>query len=223
VNDSFVLGVDLDGVCADHTTGFRAIVAERRGVDPNTLPLERSWDYEEWDLGPGELDDLHRHAVVERRMFRTLPMIDGAADSLWRLSDAGAWIRILTHRLVVNFNHSEAVSDTVLWLDDHRIPYRDLCFLGAKPQVEADLYLDDSPPHITALRRAGNQVLVFDQPYNRELKDPRAHGWSEVEDHVMERLIAHSGDYGVQPRLPGLSSGADRLTGPADRDTAVEA
>jgi len=155
-------------------------------------------------------------------MFRTLPMIEGAAESLWRLSDAGAWIRILTHRLVVNFNHSEAVSDTVQWLDDHRIPYRDLCFLGAKPQVEADLYLDASPPNITALRRAGNQVLVFDQPYNRELKDPRAHGWSEVEEQVMERLVAHSGEYGVQPRLPGVSSGADRLTGAAEPATAVE-
>ena len=34
----------------------------------------------------------------------------------WRLSDAGVWIRIITHRLYVNWGHQEAVSDTVAWL-----------------------------------------------------------------------------------------------------------
>jgi 5'-nucleotidase len=213
VNDSFVLGIDLDGVCADYTEGFRAIVAERMGVEPGSLPLERDWDYEEWGIEPDDLDEHRRHAVVERRMFRSLPMIDGAAETLWRLSDAGAWIRILTHRLYVNFNHSVAVSDTVEWLDDVGIPYRDLCFLGEKPQVEADLYVDDAPPNIISLRRAGNQVLVFDQPYNREIKDPRATDWPEVENFVMDLLVAHSGKYGVQSRLPGLSAGVERLGG----------
>ena len=45
---NFVLGVDLDGVCADHTGAFRQIVAEELGVDPQSLPEERSWGFEEW-------------------------------------------------------------------------------------------------------------------------------------------------------------------------------
>ena len=46
----FVLGVDLDGVCGDYTTSFRAVVAEDRGVDPAVLGDARSWDF----AGPGE-------------------------------------------------------------------------------------------------------------------------------------------------------------------------
>ena len=31
-----------------------------------------------------------------------MAVMDGAADALWRMSDAGIWIRIITHRLYVN-------------------------------------------------------------------------------------------------------------------------
>ncbi len=132
MSGSFTLGVDLDGVVADHTRRFRDILAEIRGIDPETLPLDRSWDFGEWGLGPGEYAELHRVAVMEYDMFRTMEVIDGAADALWRLSDAGVWIRIITHRLYVNWGHEKAVGDTAAWLDANRIPYRDLCFLGAQ-------------------------------------------------------------------------------------------
>lgn len=215
--DAFVLGVDLDGVCAEHTLGFRTIVAQRLGVKPESLPLERGWDFAEWGFGPGALEDHHRHAVVEARMFRDLAVIDGAAEALWRLSDAGVWIRIITHRLYVNWGHQAAVTDTVEWLDAARIPYRDLCFLGAKPQVEADLYIDDSPGNVSALRLAGNEVIVFDQPYNRSMDGPRASTWDQVEEIVLDRYTRWSGIHGVQPTLPGVVEG-DRLFGrrPAD-------
>ena len=108
LTDTFVLGVDLDGVCAEHTVGFRQIVAERLGVDEATLPLERGWDFAEWGFEPGDFEDHHRYAVVEKRMFRSLNAIDGAAEALWRLSDAGIWIRIITHRLYVNWGHKAA-------------------------------------------------------------------------------------------------------------------
>ena len=42
-------------------------------------------------------------------MIRTMPVIEGAADALWRLSDAGIWLRIITHRLYVNWAHERAV------------------------------------------------------------------------------------------------------------------
>lgn len=206
---AFVFGVDLDGVCADYTTGFRAVVAEELGVEVDSLPLERSWDFREWGLDAADFERLHRLAVTERRLFRDLPQFEGCAESLWRLSDAGVWIRIITHRLYVNWGHATAVSDTVSWLDAHQIPYRDICFLGAKPQVEADVYIDDAAHNVTALRATGNPVIVFDQPYNRDMAGPRAASWPEVEDLVIEYASKHSA---VQIQLPGIDAGADRLT-----------
>jgi len=65
------------------------------------------------------------------------------------------WIRLITHRLYTNWGHAVAVADTVEWLDHHSIPYRDLCFLGDKPQVDAHAYVDDAPHNIEALRSSG--------------------------------------------------------------------
>jgi 5'(3')-deoxyribonucleotidase len=217
LTEPFVFGVDLDGVCGDYTAAFRAVAAEELDVAVESLPLERSWDFHEWGFGPGDYERIHRIAVLERRILRDLPIIDGAAEALWRLSDAGVWIRVITHRLYVNWSHATAVSDTVAWLDEARIPYRDICFLGAKPEVEADAYIDDGPHNVVALRALGNDVIVFDQPYNRDLDGPRAATWSEVEE-IVEQLAAAKGK-ALQRQLPGFDAGADRIErrrGPVD-------
>lgn len=188
-NMAFVLGVDLDGVCADYTAGLKVTAAKILGRDINDLTDDVSWEYTEWGIATREQYlEIHTEAVMKRRMFATLPPIEGAAETLWRLSDAGVWIRIITHRLHVKGGHSTAVSDTCTWLEAHNIPYRDICFLGEKPQVEAHMYVDDSPVNIDALRRDGNKVIVFDQPYNRELGGLRAYGWEEVEKFVTEEM-----------------------------------
>jgi 5'-nucleotidase len=206
----FILGVDLDGVVANHTYRFREIYAELKGIDPTTLTLERSWDFHEWGFDEGEYAHYHRIAVMEHDMFRTMPAMDGAADVLWRLSDAGVWIRIITHRLYVHWGHEKAIADTAAWLDIHKIPYRDLCFLGAKPQVEADAYIDDAPHNIQQLRDAGNTVIAFEQPYNRDLPgDPRAQTWADVEQIVTDLVTDRTGRFEVQ--LPGLDAGSDRI------------
>lgn len=205
----FVLGVDLDGVCGDHTTAFRTVVARERGIDPAELPEQRSWNFTEWGLSDEDFDRLHRTAILEHRMFLEMPVIADCAEVLWRLSDAGVWIRLITHRLYTNWGHAVAAADTIAWLDDHGIPYRDLCFLGQKPHVEADAYIDDAPHNVEALRAAGSEVIVFDQPYNLELAGPRASTWPEVEELVL-RLMAGSG-HAVQPPIPLPDDAAQRL------------
>ncbi len=205
----FILGVDLDGVVGDHTRRFRDIMADIRGVDPESLPLERSWDFAEWDLDLDQYSAYHHQAVMDYDMLATMPVLDGAADTLWRLSNAGVWIRIITHRLYVNWSHAKAITDTATWLDRHSIPYRDLCFVGDKPEVQANAYVDDAPHNIVRLRDAGNMVIVFDQPYNRDLAGPRAHSWAELEEIVMAAVAEHSGQFAAQ--LPGIDPSSDRL------------
>jgi 5'(3')-deoxyribonucleotidase len=208
-SSGFIFGVDLDGVCGDYTTALRDVVIERTGADPASLPLERSWDFREWGLSPAAFEELHRAAVLEHRIFRTMPPIPGAAETLWRLSDAGVWIRIITHRLYVNWGHAMAVADTVEWLDATGIPYRDLCFLGAKPQLGADCYVEDAPHNVEALRETGSHVIVFDQPYNRGVPGPRAHDWGEVETLVGDQ-VAEKG-LSLQAPLPGFEDVPSRL------------
>ena len=207
--NEFVLGVDLDGVCADYTSAFRRIVAMERNVDADSLTTEVSWDFAEWGLNRDSFLELHKTSVQDHRMFKNMPALDGVSDALWRLSDAGVWIRIVTHRLVTNWGHALIVSDTVDWLDAKSIPYRDICFLGRKPEIEADAYVEDAPHNVEALRARGNTVIVFDQPYNRDLDGLRASNWAEVEAIVSELAAEKVGSFASQ--LPGVDAGADRL------------
>lgn len=205
----FVLGVDLDGVCADYTSAFRRIVAMERNVDADSLTTEVSWDFAEWGLNRDSFLELHKTSVQDHRMFKNMPALEGVSDALWRLSDAGVWIRIVTHRLVTHWGHALIVSDTVDWLDAKSIPYRDICFLGRKPEIEADAYVEDAPHNVEALRARGNTVIVFDQPYNRDLDGLRASNWVEVEAIVSELAAEKVGSFANQ--LPGVDAGADRL------------
>jgi 5'-nucleotidase len=192
-NDGLVLGVDLDGVCADYEGAFRASVARQLGRDPATLPPQTLMDaYSEWGLSFPAFEAAHRHAVLEDRIFRTMAPMPGVSAALWRLSDRGVWIRIITHRLLFNWAHETSAADTAAWLDEHRIPYRDLCFIGDKPHVGADVYVDDAPRHVVGLRAAGKAAIVFDQPYNRHLPGPRATTWDEVATYVEDLLAGRA-------------------------------
>jgi 5'-nucleotidase len=205
----FIVGVDLDGVCGDHTAAFRKVVAAERGVAPESLPDQTTWSFGEWGLDDEAFLAMHRSGVLEHRMFRDMPVIEGCADALWRLSDAGVWIRLITHRLYANWGHAVAVGDTVAWLDASGIPYRDLCFLGNKPQVEAHVYVDDAPHNVAALRAEGNDVIVFDQPYNHGLDGLRARNWNEVEKLVLELMVARG--VPVQQQFSGFDDPLRRL------------
>jgi 5'(3')-deoxyribonucleotidase len=218
VSGEFILGVDLDGVCGDYTAAFRVVVAAELDVTVESLGDQRSWDFAEWGLTTDDFHRLHRAAVLEHRMFRTMPVMPGASEALWRLSDAGVWIRLITHRLYVNWGHAVVLEDTAAWLDTAGIPYRDICFLGRKPEVEAHVYVDDAPHNLDALRDHGNDVIVFDQPYNRGVEGRRAAGWSEVERLVLELLPVKG--FTAHPPLPGLDDGIGRLHGQLDQKTA---
>ena len=205
----FVLAVDLDGVCAQHTEAFRRVVARERKVSEDTLPLLRSWSFSEWGFGEGDFEEMHRLAVLEYRMFRDIEPMEGCSEALWRLSDAGVWIRIVTHRLYTSWGHRVTVNDTVEWLDRQRIPYRDICFLADKSVINADAHIEDAPHNIEAIRAAGDHVIVYDQPYNTHLAAPRAHNWTEVEEMIVQ-MMAAAGSAVARP-LPGIDAGSDRL------------
>jgi 5'(3')-deoxyribonucleotidase len=190
--DRFVLAVDLDGVCSAYTASLRPFMAEMGRTDAYTLTDPTSFNL----VSAGWFNDLehymtaHRYAV-ERSFYRTMQEIPGMSDALWELSEKEIHIRIVTHRFLTHGDQDRAAVDTIAWLQHRRpdgrvrVPYRDLCFLGAKADASADLHLDDAPYQIESLRAAGEHVLVFDQVYNRELDGPRAHGWGEVVTQVL--------------------------------------
>ena len=189
-----VLGLDLDGVCADYGAALRAHVATSRGLDPARClaelpePLHWSLVTSGWFQEDSEFLRVHAEAVAAG-LYADAPTIPGVSDALWRLSNAGVQIRVITHRLITGGGHQRAVADTVFWLDHHRIPYADLCFAGNKTQIGADLYIDDAPHNVAALRAVGCPTIVFNQAYNQGIAGPRALNWVEAEAMIAESLL----------------------------------
>lgn len=183
--EAFVLGVDLDGVCANFYQRMREIAAEWFEKELDELPLDVSYGLSEWGIrSPDEYASLHRFAVTQRGLFETMPMIEGARRVLRQLSAEDYRIRIITHRLFIHYFHETAVSQTIVWLDRHGIPYWDLCFMKEKDQVGADIYIEDSPENVTNLRRHGHYAICFANSTNTQLGEPKAESWDEVYDLV---------------------------------------
>lgn len=183
-----VVGVDLDGVVADFYRGLRPIAAEWLGVDVSQLTEDVSYGLPEWNLASmGGYDPLHRFAVTQRQLFEKLEPVTGAAASLRRLSEHQVRIRIITHRLFVNFFHEKAASQTITWLERYGIPYSDLCLMEDKTAVGAHLYIEDSPKNIERLRELEQEVIIFTNSTNRGVPGLRADTWADVERMILER------------------------------------
>ena len=187
-----IIGIDLDGVCSDFYGRMREIAAEWFERPLSDLTTDVSYGLDEWGIQqPDQHESLHRFAVTQRQLFETSPMIPGARLYLRKLSDEGARIRIVTHRLFIHYFHNLAVSQTVDWLGRNGIPCWDLCFMKDKEQVRADIYVEDNPANITRLRGEGFYTICFGNSSNKDVSAPRSESWSEV-----YRLVHEHADVG---------------------------
>ena len=192
-----ILDVDLDGVCANYSAGLKQYLIDTHQLDPHAHVETNQYTFTKQDGWPFDNADdyLNAHTNAERHhLYRHLPMIEHANAGLKRLAENGVHIRIVTHRLFVSHMHRLVVSDTAHWLDAHDIPYMSLCFTSLKDTLHATAHIDDAPHNIETLIKQREHVVVFDQPYNRDIKDdinkvPRMHDWSDASvDELIEQL-----------------------------------
>ena len=110
----FILGVNLDGVCADFYAGIRPIAAEWLGIAEDSLETNVSYGLPECglDRAPGGYLDLHKFAVTQKDLFKRLVPITRCPQVLRYLSKEDVWIRIITHRLYIKYFHKQAISQT---------------------------------------------------------------------------------------------------------------
>jgi len=187
MKDTFILGVDLDGVVGDFYGSVRKIAGEWLNRPLESLTTEVSYGLDEWGIQEfGGYERLHRFAVTQRNIFGDMKPIEGAPMILRKLSKRDIRIRIITHRLFLKYSHRATITQTVDWLDNYDIPYWDICFMKDKGAVGAHVYIDDAPVNIVSLRELGCNTIVFSNSTNRDLPGPRADNWLEVEHLVMK-------------------------------------
>lgn len=184
-----IIGVDLDGVCSDFYSKMREVAADWFEQPIKELTTDVSYGLLEWGIKTREqYASLHRFAVTQRNLFIASPMIPGARKYLRKMSDEGARVRIITHRLFIHYFHNTAVSQTIDWLDQNGIPYWDLCFMRAKEQIGADIYIEDGPENVKSLRKKGLFTICFANSTNKMIEEPRAKNWQAVYELVHERV-----------------------------------
>src|SRR6266550_930670 len=204
----FVLGLDLDGTCADFYGRMREIAAEWTGRPVDELVADPDWGLTSWGLLEGEYERLHRFAVTQRDLFESMKPIAGAPQALRRLGTEGVRVRIITHRLFIRHFHETAVAQTVRWLDHHGVPYWDLCFMRRKGDVGADLYVEDSPENVEDLRAAGKPVLILTNPASERMAAHR------VQEPKQARQVRGSRDSSPTSRQ-NTGGSAEPATSPA--------
>jgi 5'(3')-deoxyribonucleotidase len=185
-----IIGVDLDGVCSDFYGRMREIAAEWFERQIDDLTPEVSYGLKEWGIEEEEYKSLHRFAVTQRGLFETSPMIPGARSYLRKLSNEGARIRVITHRLFIHYFHRTAVSQTIDWLDKNGIPYWDLCFMKHKEQVGADIYIEDDPKNVKELRAKDFYTICFGNSTNTQIAEPRVKSWKEAYELIHKQCNA---------------------------------
>ncbi|WP_199178190.1 5' nucleotidase, NT5C type [Mycobacterium hubeiense] len=195
-SERFVLGLDLDGCVADFYGYMREVAAEWTGVPVEELTPDVSYGMPEWKLLPNEYPRLHRFAVTQRDLFKEMAPVPGAPQSIRRLGTEGIRIRIITHRLFIRWFHEIAVAQTVRWLDNHAVPYWDLCFMRDKEAVDAHLYVEDTPENIGRLVEQKRKVIVYGNSANAtglpesEYVLARVTDWSEAEELIREEYYS---------------------------------
>lgn len=181
------LGIDIDGVLADFDGHFRKTYEHWFGVPHEAEP--GTWDI----LGKGTWfpDAPAAWAWIDRvpRFWQGVPTLPGALGAVYRLLYAeGHRISLLTTR------SGAARIPTQEWLQANwpaanTLPAIQFVSSGLKGTVDCQLYVEDSPTELESLRNKPC-VLIFDQPWNRDVKEGqglhRVKGWAGVEKFIWE-------------------------------------
>ena len=164
--DGLTINLDLDGVCADWLRDFGRHLVDI-GCPPKQLqpfpPTEYDFPRRQWGLGDwSDLFDTYKAA----RRYRNLEWLPGAQDGVATLKRAGYRIRVVTHRIWNDTGRDEVAEDTVAWLASRDFPYDELCLVGRKGDLSADVVIDDHPG--LAWAQPGAVNLLFNQPWNHD-------------------------------------------------------
>lgn len=118
-------------------------------------------------------------------LYENLEPVEGAIDGMKRLFDLG-------HDLNTVSSVPSGISydEKQVWIKRLQ-PWFDLNNFKAaqrKDDVTGDVLIDDAPKHILAWAATKRFALVFDAPWNKELRGPyitRVRDWSEVLEVVI--------------------------------------
>lgn len=171
-----IIGLDVDGVCADFTGHLLECIGGRLKSEDIT-----SWEIFD-QLTPSELTAA-RQTLSEDWFWRSLPLIDGALDGVNYLRNAGHEV-IFVSSPWLGCSKPVKMSSCPTWEDCRRewlarhFGQCELIVTHRKELIAVDLLIDDKPSTVTKFnnpfdsrRHATSRAALFEQPHNRHVWD----------------------------------------------------
>ena len=169
-NNERIVGVDIDGVLADYSTGFFNFLGKEKGLVFSGVSVPRDLlskgyasltEYEEW-----------KHDFRSGGYKRDLPVINGAAEFVSWLKKEGYGVVLLTSRPYKRYKRIFA--DTIGWLKEHGIIYDAIIFDEEKNMRlyreygnKVKFFVEDEAEKAGSIAKVGIRVYLVDKPYNR--------------------------------------------------------
>lgn len=190
------IAMDIDGVTADLVAGF-----ERQYREAFAKP-DFSHDGT-WDLHAGTVfaDAGKLFAYFDRvpNFWRDLPLVPGAAGGCYQLVEQGNSVTFLTNRASEEQRLQTREWLEAWWPERKNTPTVEYV-PGYKGVLDFQVYVDDNPARIQELVEGWKSgeteydrkpfVVVFDQPWNRDLPAApnlwRAKGWDELVEMLLQ-------------------------------------
>lgn len=158
------IGIDLDGCLYDFTKDYHSYIVNIQGIPADEIVPVTSWDfYEHYGFSVHEFLDHLRDGADREFIFRNGEPAFRSIITLEFLKAEGHTLHIVTDR--GRFGAS-AIQSTVDWLHQYEIPFDSLTFGQNKTLVNVDLFVDDSPENLRALKDAGTRTVRFAQEWN---------------------------------------------------------
>jgi 5'-nucleotidase len=167
--------VDMDGVIADWGRAYGESL-DLFGEDAAGIPRHK--DQKTFDLHAGRTQtekDLINAVMIEPGFYSRLDPIPGAKDALKAMVAQGHDVRIVTSPWISN---PTCASDKLNWVVKHYGSHWGprVIITADKTLVHGDILVDDKP-EIKGAHEPTWEHVLFDQPYNQDIKKRRVLDW----------------------------------------------
>jgi uncharacterized HAD superfamily protein len=178
------LGFDIDGVIAN----FSLPLIERIRRDYGITVQESDIYCFDLNIVLG-ITKAEETKFVESILASSLPLYNGAKETLEQLNRDGHGIYLLTGR----WSHLREATET--WLKENGVPYTELHLLDVGKKYQAnvaplDVIVEDSLEEALEWSGKVQNILIYDHPWNKTLNvrglTKRVYGWSEIYREIQQ-------------------------------------
>lgn len=189
-NDHRTIAVDVDGVIFDIITPFCKICNEEHGTNMSADEVTE-WNFYE----KHGIDD-----VIARRIFnrvqstmKNMHLIDfRVTKSLLKLSYHFTQdiVTVRTEEQITPLRHALTSIGLVQGTHYRKIVPVTSKSIDIKASYDYDIYIDDNPHLVPAVRKKEKYLILYDQPWNEHIREnghiKRATNWDEIYEIIQE-------------------------------------